>query len=48
MTREQYLNLLMLISALESWILASNVVVPDYLREELAEGVGLLRKEVLK
>ena len=48
MTREQYLDLLILLSSLESLILANKVVVPDYLLDRLVESVDLLRQEVLK
>ena len=48
MTREQYLNILILLSSLESLILANKVPVPDYLFDRLVESVDLLRKEVLK
>lgn len=48
MTREQYLDLLILLSSLESLILANKVVVPDYLFDQFAKNVELLRKEVLK
>lgn len=48
MTREQYLDLLILLSSLESLILAHKVPVPDSMFDLLVEGVELLRQEVLK
>jgi hypothetical protein len=48
MTREQYLNILILLSALESLILAHKVHIPDYLFAEMERGTELLRKEILK
>ncbi len=48
MTREQYLDLLILLSSLESLILANKVVVPDYLFDQFSKSVDLLRQEVLK
>ena len=48
MTREQYLNILILISTLESLILAHKVPIPDYLFEEMERSTDGLRKEILK
>jgi len=48
MTREQYLDLLILLSSLESLILAHKVPVPDSMFDLLVESVDLLRKEILK
>lgn len=48
MTREQYLNILILLSALESLILANKVVIPDYLFAEFERAAEELRKEILK
>ena len=48
MTREQYLNILILLSTLESLILANKVVVPDYLFAEMERSTDGLRKEILK
>ena len=48
MTREQYLNILILLSTLESLILANRVVIPDHLFAELERATEELRKEILK
>ena len=48
MTREQYLNILILLSTLESLILASRVVIPDHLFAEMERATEELRKEILK
>lgn len=48
MTREQYLNILILLSTLESLILANRVVIPDHLFAEMERATEELRKEILK
>lgn len=48
MTREQYLDLLILLSSLESLILANKVAVPGPLFDQWSRSVELLRQEVLK
>jgi len=48
MTREQHLNILILISSLESLILAQKVPFPAGLSEDLDLVTEALRKEVLK
>ena len=48
MTKEQILELLMLLSAVESWSCADNHRMPDFLLERLNESVEVLRNEVLK
>ena len=48
MTREQYLNILILLSTLESLILANRVVIPDHLFAEMERSTDELRKEILK
>ncbi len=45
--REQTLELLMLLSALESAFFASKSTMPDYLIERMDKAVELLRAEVL-
>lgn len=45
--REQALDLLMLLSALESAFLASKATIPDYLLERISDSVEMLRGEVL-
>ena len=48
MTREQHLNILILISSLESLILAHKVQIPEGLFEDIDLVTEALRKEVLK
>lgn len=47
MTREQTLDLLMLLSALESAFFASKATMPDYLIERIDAAVEILRKDLL-
>ncbi len=47
MGREQALDLLVLLSALESAFMASNATIPDYLHERIGDSVERLRGEVL-
>ena len=47
MTREQKLEMLMLLSAVESWSFADKHVMPAYLRDRLDKAIELLRDEVL-
>ena len=48
MTREQYLNILILISNLESLILAHKVSIPVPLSADIDYVTKELRKEILK
>ncbi len=48
MTREQHLNILILISTLESLILASKVQIPEGLLDDMERSTDELRKEILK
>lgn len=48
MTKEQMLEILMLLSALESWGFSNGQTLPDYLMERLSEALDALMKEVLK
>jgi hypothetical protein len=45
--REQTLDLIMLLSALESWMFSVGKAPPDYLIERIDTAVELLKKEVL-
>lgn len=47
MTREQKLEIMMLLSALESWGFSSNSRFPDYLHERLLSTMDILRGEIL-
>ena len=47
MTREQKLDIMMMLSAIESWGFATKNMIPDYLHDRLADAVDLLRAEVL-
>ena len=46
--REQAIDLLMLLSALESWAFAADNRLPDYLSARLQAAVELLRAEILE
>lgn len=49
MTKEFALDLIKLLSAIESWSFAKDAgILPDYLHEHLANAVESLTKEVLK
>ena len=48
MTKPEALDLLQLLSALESWGFSNNHRLPDYLHAHLQNSVEALRKEVLK
>lgn len=48
MTKEQLLNIIKLLSALEAWSFANNHRLPDYLLEDLDKTVTLLSTEILK
>ncbi len=47
MGRKQALDLLILLSALESAFFASKATIPDYLLERISDSVEMLRGEVL-
>ena len=46
-TKPQALDLLMLLSALESWAFSTGKPLPDYLLERLDVALAVLRDEVL-
>lgn len=48
LTKEDYLDLIKLLSALESWSFSSTTLFPDYLHDQLQSAVEKLSKEVLK
>lgn len=48
MTKPEALDLLQLLSALESWGFSNNHRLPDYLHDRLLDSVALLRKAVLE
>lgn len=48
MTKEQLLDMLCLLSALESWSFSTGKMMPDYLYEDLTNSVAALKAEVLK
>lgn len=48
MTKEQILEVIKLLSALESWSFAENHHLPDYLYEKITESMEVLKAEVLK
>ena len=47
MTNPQILDLLMLLSAIESWSFADKHRMPDYLYERLDTAIDLLRKDLI-
>jgi hypothetical protein len=47
-TKEQILDTLRLLSALEAWSFANNQRLPDYLLENLDKNIEVLSAEVLK
>lgn len=48
MTKEQILDVIKLLSALEGWSFAEKHRLPDYLLEDLDRTVETLSKELLK
>lgn len=48
MTKEQVLQIIKLLSAVESWSYADKHRMPDYLYERIDEAMTLLEQEVLK
>ena len=48
MTKEQILDTIKLLSALEAWSFAEKHRLPDYLLEELDKTIEVLSAEVLK
>ena len=48
MTKEQALEIIKLLSALESWAFAQGKTLPDYLHEKLCNIIDQLTVEVLK
>ncbi len=48
MTKEQSLELIKLLSALESWSFSTESRIPDYLYEQVSAAMEILTKEVLK
>ena len=47
MTKEQSLDLIKLLSALESWAFSTKQTLPDYLFERIEIAIDVLTKEVL-
>jgi len=48
MTKEDQLNIIKLLSALESWGFSTNQTMPAYLYDQMQTSIVLLCKEVLK
>lgn len=46
--KQNLVDILMLLSAIESWSFSSNSKMPDYLIERLDTSIEVIRKEVLK
>ena len=47
MTKQEILDVIKLLSALEAWSFAEKHQLPDYLLEDLGKAVTVLSKEVL-
>jgi hypothetical protein len=47
MTREQKLEMLMMLSAVESWTFSLQKTLPDYLHDRLSRSMEVLTGEVL-
>ena len=48
MTKQQHLDVIKLLSALESWSFSNKERLPDYLYEQITVSIDLLTVEVLK
>ncbi len=48
MTKAQLIELLMLLSAVESWSFADKHRMPDYLYDQISNAVETLKEEVLE
>ena len=48
MTREQILEILMLLSALESWGFSNNQRLPDFIHDRLSKSIDDLSKWMLR
>jgi hypothetical protein len=48
MTKDDALEIIKLLSALESWSFADKHALPDYLHEKIAVAMQVLKAEVLK
>lgn len=48
MTKQEALELIKLLSAIESWSFADKHHMPDYLYEKITCAIEILEKEVLK
>lgn len=48
MDKKDYIDLLMLLSALEAWSFSAQTPVPDYLHENLSDKVDMLKKRILE
>lgn len=48
MTKPEALDLLMLLSALESWAFSQKAMIPDYLHDRISTAIELLRAEILE
>ena len=48
MTKEEFITLLKVMSALESWAFAEKRILPEYLHEELHFAMQIIERELLK
>lgn len=47
LSKQQILDMIKLLSALESWLYSSGRVFPDYLSDQIAETMSMLSNELL-
>jgi len=48
MTKQDYLDIIKLLSAIESWSFSTGGKFPDYLWEQIIDSIEKLSKDVLK
>ena len=48
MTKQEMLKILRLLSAMESFLQASKITIPQYLCEDIDQSVAALEKDILK
>ena len=48
MTKQEYINILKLLSALEGWSYSVGARLPDQLAEDLTAAVHVLERDILK
>ena len=48
MSKQELLDLIKLLSALESWSLSSSSILPDHLHDKIDASMAILEREILK